>query len=90
VDDGSEIASATTDASGAFTFMAVPAGQYVIQTAKIPRETGGEAFYFNAVPVVPVGSAARPATTPAPPPPEPLLWAMAPVTVGDADVTGLG
>ncbi|HEX5069563.1 MAG TPA: carboxypeptidase-like regulatory domain-containing protein [Vicinamibacterales bacterium] len=83
-----EIASATTDASGAFTFLAVPAGQYVIQTAKIPRNA--DMFYFN----LPGGSDGASVTlrSSAPAPavqPEPLLWAMTPVTVAETDVAGV-
>ena len=85
-----EIASATTDASGAFSFLAVPAGQYVIETARLPRQSGSEAFYFNGATVLAAAGAGRATTTPPPPPPDPLLWAMAPVTVGDADVSGVG
>lgn len=85
-----EIATAVSDASGAFTFLAVPAGRYVIQTLKVPRDASS--FYFNGAEAVPVLAAAgRGATPPTPqPPPEPLLWGMAAVTVGDADVAGIG
>jgi hypothetical protein len=33
-----DMASAVTDGTGAFVFLAVPAGQYVIQTVKVPRQ----------------------------------------------------
>ena len=33
-----DMASAVTDSTGAFVFLAVPAGQYVIQTVKVPRQ----------------------------------------------------
>jgi protocatechuate 3,4-dioxygenase beta subunit len=81
-----EIATTMTDGSGAFTFLAVPAGRYVIQTIKVPRDNG--AFYFNALdaPVALRGRGAEPVPAT---PPEPLLWSMAPVTVGDADVAGI-
>jgi len=85
-----EIATTMTDGSGAFTFLAVPAGRYVIQTIKVPRDNG--AFYFNApgtgTPVA-VNFTGRGAEPVPPTPPEPLLWSMAPVTVGDVDIAGI-
>jgi len=82
-----DVASAVTDASGAFTFLAVPAGRYVIQTVKAPSDAS--TYYFNIESAQsPVAVRFESATASAPPP-EPLLWAMAPVTVGDSDVTGI-
>jgi uncharacterized GH25 family protein len=85
-----ETASASTDSTGAFTFFAVPSGQYVIRTVRVPREglqfatfepasaTGGN-FSLNMV------QSANP-----PPQSEPLLWAQTSVSVGDEDVVGVG
>jgi protocatechuate 3,4-dioxygenase beta subunit len=83
-----EIATAVSDASGAFTFLAVPAGRYVIQTLKVPRDAS--AYYFNSdVPLTPVAGGRAGAPPTPQPPPEPMLWGMAAVTVGDADIGGI-
>jgi len=81
-----ETAATSTDASGAFTFFAVPAGQYVIQTVRVPREgpqvvafDGGAGGNFISAASGPNGGQT-----------EPLLWAQTPVTVGDTDVAGIG
>jgi hypothetical protein len=81
-----ETAATSTDASGAFTFFAVPAGQYVIRTVRVPREGpqvvafdgGAGGTFFNGA------SAQNAAQT------EPLLWAQTPINVGDTDVAGIG
>ena len=85
-----ETAVAASDSTGAFMFLGVPTGQYVIQVTRIPRPA----------PMVdvprPVAVAGTPLALPMPPPPppqqqivEPLLWARAQVSVGDADIRGL-
>ena len=86
-----ESASSTTDSTGAFMFLGVPAGQYVIQTMRLPRE--GREFAdlssFNvatrveSVAVTFNGQSNRQ-------PSEPLLFAQTPIAVGDADISGIG
>jgi len=81
-----ESASASTDSSGAFMFIGVPSGQYVIQTVRVQREGpqvvafdgGSGGAFFN--------SASGPNTAQT----EPLLWAQTPINVGDTDVAGVG
>lgn len=85
-----EAALATTDASGNFMFLAVPTGSYVIQTTRVPQQQveqnanalfsvqsrAGATANFAGLPLLPLHK-------------EPLLWASAPVTVGDQDVGGI-
>jgi hypothetical protein len=67
VETGFEAALAAADASGQFTFLAVPAGQYRLKAYRNPRP-----------------EAATPGVAG-----EPVWWAEMPVSVGDADITGL-
>jgi hypothetical protein len=83
-------AAATTvaDASGTFTFLGVPVGQYVLTTVKWPRpqERAGQPTVVQA----PGGAMTRGVITEVVVPDEqPTLWARQPVTVGDRDVSGL-
>ena len=89
-----DVATTLTNGSGAFSFPAVPPGQYAIHVLRPPRE-----------PVVPDSShiAATPAGTvtitgsvpppgPPPPPPVPLdatLWARLPLSVGGSNLEGI-
>ena len=69
-----------SDANGAFTFIAVPPGQYVIRAMTLPRPPAEP-----PLPPVPGSNAAAPAVVPI----DPVLWAGHPVTVGDADAAGV-
>ena len=80
-----ESATAVADANGAFTFLAVPAGQYVIQTVRASRE----ALQFVELSREAGGFSTTPVAQPTSPPPQPLLWALTPISVGDVDVAGL-
>jgi hypothetical protein len=78
-----------TDANGAFTFIAVPAGNYtlrVVQTPRPPTPSG-------AVSTIQVGSGTMMSSfvgAEAPSVPnEPTLWASMPMSVSEGDVTGL-
>ncbi|HKW01682.1 MAG TPA: carboxypeptidase-like regulatory domain-containing protein [Vicinamibacterales bacterium] len=88
-----DAASTISDQNGAFTFLGVPPGAYVLKIGRVPPgksagaptsmavSAGGGSTVFFAGP-----------TGPAPPPtlPEaPTLFAAVPLAVGDADVSGL-
>lgn len=91
-----DLATATTfaDATGAFTFLGVPQGEYTIRVLKVPPrpvitgstmttviQTGSGGMISSSTGVGP--------TPPPPIPPEPTWWARVPVTVADREVTGL-
>jgi protocatechuate 3,4-dioxygenase beta subunit len=84
------IATAVTDASGAFAFLAVPSGQYVVRAVRQPQSMVAVEHVHDAPPAS--GAAAVAGLTPMPRQPvmTPMLWASAPVSVGDTDVTGIG
>ena len=75
-------ASTLTDASGAFTFLGVPPGQYILRITKVPRQVfvnfvdGSPAVNFNAG-----GNSADPTGQ--------TLWAQMPVSVGETEIVGL-
>jgi hypothetical protein len=83
-----EAAGAITDGNGAFTFLGIPAGQYLLKIRMYPRPaslivlsvTDGQPTAFGP---------GRGGGPPPPPPPEPTLWALMPVTVGETDITDL-
>jgi hypothetical protein len=83
-------AMTATDASGAFTFLVVPPGSYVIRALISPppiREAE-----TSTVVRTPDGMASAVAAGPPPPPmvsTDPVLWATAPVTVGAGDTSGV-
>jgi hypothetical protein len=87
---GMEVADTVTDPTGAFTFLGVPAGTYVVRAIRIPPPprpgpTGPQ--------VEATGGAARSLLLPVEPSPaqpdEPTLAALVPVAVGPESVTGL-
>jgi hypothetical protein len=73
-DERYPVATTISDASGAFTFLGVPAGQYVLSVTKIPRP---DMVSVNGV------ISQAPTTT------SPTLWARVPVTVSTRDVGDL-
>lgn len=89
-----DVATAVTDAGGAFTFYGIPAGSYVIRVVRVPAPKGPNvrattayqdpnrkfvSMYING-----------PRTSPPPPvDTEPLLFANENVTVGETPVRGL-
>jgi uncharacterized protein (DUF2141 family) len=88
-ENGYETATTVTDGNGQFTFLGVPAGQYVLRAQKIPRQQD----QFMAPMAIQVGgrggAPAPPAQSGPPPIVEPTLWAEAAVTVGETDVANL-
>ena len=86
-----ETAAAMSDSTGAFTFLGVPSGQYVLSAVRIPRpppdpddgpktivEAGGARIAVRPPPGPPA---------PAPIPADATLCALLPLSVGDADVS---
>ncbi len=85
-----ETAVTVTDAKGAFTFLGVPRGQYMLKVLKVPPPDGYGPPPYGALPPLPNGAVVAPAQ-PAyvPPPIDPVLWAQATVVVDGSDVTGM-
>jgi len=92
-----DVATAITAADGSFMFLGVPAGNYVIQTVRVPRslprpglantviqQAGGGVMVFQSARIGGPGAPAAP-----PLPTDPTLWTAAPVSVGAVDVQGL-
>ena len=86
-----ETLSAFSDASGTFTFAAVPAGQYTLHASRAARggmpveaitQIAGGAVAVRAISVTRGGG-------PAPLPSEPTLWAETSVAVGTSDIDDL-
>ncbi|HEX5213925.1 MAG TPA: carboxypeptidase-like regulatory domain-containing protein [Vicinamibacterales bacterium] len=86
-----ETLTAMTDGSGAFTFAAVPPGQYVLRASRNPRgnvaermisaDGGGQVIAISRIAV---------AGGPAPPlPTEQMLWSESAISVGTNDVANL-
>jgi protocatechuate 3,4-dioxygenase beta subunit len=91
-----DVATAVTDGAGRFTFVGVPAGEFVARVVKMPASTGPGARMSicggtGAISFVcGVGSGPPPAAAPATPPVgEPLLYVDRPVSVEDRDVASL-
>ena len=87
-----DVGGTLTDANGNFTFLAVPAGDYVLRIVQIPRAANVQ----PATTAIALGSGmmvmtGAPGANPemAPIPAEPTLWATVPVAVGETDVTGM-
>jgi hypothetical protein len=93
-ESGLEAAVTATDTRGAFTFLGVPAGAYTLKVIKMPRPATPLASSEGMV-MVSSGSfgfgttLSAPTGPPAPLPTEPTLWGSLPVSVGDADLTGV-
>lgn len=89
-----DVATAVADASGAFTFYGIPAGNYLIRVVRVPAPKGPNlrASTASVDPNRKFVSMTVGGNPGAPPPPvdtEPLLFANQPVTVGEAPVRGL-
>ena len=87
-----DAATTLTNSSGAFTFPAVPPGQYTLNVLRPPREPV-DVEHGSRISVTPGGTVTIggtvPPTGPPPPPPVPLdatLWARLPLSVAEADL----
>jgi hypothetical protein len=87
-----DVATTMTDWTGAFTFAAVPPGQYVLHVLKPPRPTFDDED-LSHVSVTPGGITTISSTPPTGPPPGPppipadaTLFARIPLSVGDTGV----
>jgi len=81
-----------TDARGAFTFVAVPAGDYVLKCLRVPA-LPTPPMVMSSVQMADgstrmTASSSAPLTTP-PLPPDPTLFVEQPVSVGAKDISGL-
>jgi protocatechuate 3,4-dioxygenase beta subunit len=92
---GLEVANTATDAQGAFTFLGVPPGAYTLKVLKIPRPfstpmSEGMVMVSSGAGGVAFGtSLGGPPATPPALPTDPTLWATLPVSVSEANVSGL-
>ncbi|HEY7475614.1 MAG TPA: carboxypeptidase-like regulatory domain-containing protein, partial [Vicinamibacterales bacterium] len=92
-----DVATAVTAADGSFMFFGVPAGQYLIQTLRVPRPamTGAVTMVVSQGPgnmsFTTTGNVVAGAMTPGGPAPstEPTLWTATPVTLGATDIRDL-
>jgi len=87
-----EAATALTDATGAFTFPAVPPGDYVLRVVRPPRPpiNVDEMTKISSTPAGTITISSKPTPPPAGPPPIPAdatLVASMPLTVADRDLT---
>jgi uncharacterized protein (DUF2141 family) len=84
-----EGAVTVTDANGAFTFAAVPAGDHTLRIVQTPRT----AAPAGAMTTIQVGGGTVTTSFAGAEPPgvssEPTLWASMPLSVGDTDLTGV-
>jgi protocatechuate 3,4-dioxygenase beta subunit len=102
-DAGFEGATTMTNASGAFTFLAVPPGQYTLRAVRTPRPNMAamaQSMGLNAPAMIQnaqggramsMGAMTMDMMMPIPPPipAEPTLWASMPVSIGETDIAGL-
>lgn len=83
---GFEVATATSERGGRFTFPRVPGGRYLIRVMDLPPSPLPGAELGSSLPVGALRFAERGFT---PAVSDPTLWAAVPVTVGDRDLDGI-
>jgi uncharacterized protein (DUF2141 family) len=86
-----DVATAMTDATGAFTFPAIPAGSYLLRVVRVPRPPVNVDDMTRVTPsgTMTISSTPRPAAGPPAISPDATLVAQIPLSVGDRDMTGL-
>ena len=91
-----DVATSITDADGSFMFLAVPAGQYVIQTVRVPRQAAVNGNFTvvqssggNVAVATSFSSTNTIAPAPPQPPTQPTLFVVQPVTLATDDLTDL-
>ena len=91
--DTDAVAGTVTDANGAFTFAAVPVGQYTLRGMKQPPSSSDAV----TTSVIQIGGGMTYATTFSggtsqnePLPTTPILWTSQPLSVGRTDITNVG
>lgn len=92
-----DVATTVTAADGSFMFLGVPAGQYVIQTLRIPRPvmTGATTMMINQgsgvsnMTFTTMGGAVSAASAQTSANTDPTLWTATPIAVGAEDVRDL-
>jgi hypothetical protein len=85
--DSLDAAITSTDAAGAFTFPAVPAGGYTLRIAQSPHylyASEGSRILTSTGSVGGVVGGGPPQMSE-----DPVLWATVPLSIGDADISGL-
>ncbi len=86
-----DVAATLTDAGGAFNFLAVPAGDYILKIVQIPRPLT-PALAPTTISIgsgMTVMTSGSPGLEPPPIPAEPTLWATVPVSIGNTEVSGM-
>lgn len=84
-----ETARTATDATGAFTFLGVPPGDYEIKATIVPRpELGSASTIVTSAGGMTVTSMSAPTSLPEAPA-DPTLWATGRVSVGNRDLAGV-
>jgi hypothetical protein len=85
------VAATTSDSRGAFTFLGVPPGQYVLRTVILPPRQPLPPSAPSAIVQTPTGAASLSETQTITPqiPEGPTLWTAMPVSVAETPVTGL-
>lgn len=83
----------TTDATGAFTLLTVPTGEYVLRVTRIPPVQTTNNMVMQTITnadgsVTSMGSSSGPSRVVSLPP-DPTLWAEMPVSAGSKDITNL-
>jgi hypothetical protein len=87
------VAESVSDATGAFTFLGVPVGSYLLRVQKNPPQPEQGSAGMTAVIQMPNGGTITTRSSGGASPPvtdDPTLWAQVPVSVTGPDVTGLG